>query len=56
MVVVCVGGESTVKRLLVESDRYFLAGDNSEYPQMEIEGDSESVIWGVVTYSVRRVR
>ena len=55
VVIACVDGEMTVKRLLVEGGRCFLAADNPEYPRLEIEGDREMVIWGVVTNAVRRL-
>lgn len=56
VVVACVGGEVTVKRLLIEGRRCFLAADNPEYPRLEIDGGSELIIWGVVTHAVRRLR
>ena len=56
VVVACVGEEVTVKRLLVEGGRCFLAADNSGYPRLEIDGDREFIIWGVVTHAVRRLR
>jgi DNA polymerase V len=56
VVVACVDGELTIKRLLVVGGRYFLAADNPEYPRLEIDGDRELVIWGVVTHSIRRLR
>jgi DNA polymerase V len=55
VVIACVDGELTVKRFLVEGGRYFLAADNPEYPRLEIERESELIIWGVVTHSVRRL-
>jgi DNA polymerase V len=56
VVIACVDGEATVKRLLLEGGRCFLAADNTEYPRLEVEGERELVIWGVVTYAIRRVR
>ena len=53
MVIACVDGEMTVKRFLAEGGRCFLAADNPEYPRLEIEGDRELIIWGVVTHAVR---
>ena len=55
VVIACVDGELTVKRFLVEGGRCFLAADNPEYPRLEVEGDRELIIWGVVTHSVRRL-
>lgn len=56
VVVICVDGEITVKRLVVEGGRYFLSADNPEYPRLELDGECESVIWGVATYCVRGLR
>ena len=55
VVIACVDGEMTVKRLLIEGGRCFLTADNPEYPRLEIEGEREMVIWGVVTHAVRRL-
>ena len=55
VVIACVDGEMTVKRLLVEGGKCFLAADNPEYQRLEIEGESEMVIWGVVMHAVRRL-
>lgn len=56
VVIACVGGEVTVKRLLVEGGKRSLAADNPEYPRLEVEGERELIIWGVVTHAVRRLR
>lgn len=55
VVIACVDGELTVKRFLAEGGRCFLAADSPEYPRLEVEGESELIIWGVVTHSVRRL-
>ena len=56
VVVACIDGEMTVKRLLMEGGRCFLAADNPQYQRLEIESDGELIIWGVVTHAVRRLR
>ena len=56
VVVACVGGEMTVKRLLIEDGRRLLAADNPDYPAVELNGDEELIVWGVVTHSIHRVR
>ena len=56
VVVAHLGGEATVKRLLVEGGRAILAADNPAYPPIESDDDQELVIWGVVTYCIRRLR
>ena len=56
VVLACLDGEVTVKRLLVEAGRCFLAANNPEYPRLEMVGERELVVWGVVTHAVRPLR
>jgi DNA polymerase V len=56
VVVACIDGEMLVKRLIIEDDRHFLVAENPEYPAIELNGDREMVIWGVVTHSIHRLR
>jgi DNA polymerase V len=55
VVIACVEGEMTVKRLIVEGGRWFLTADHPGCPRLEIEGERELIIWGVVTHAVRRL-
>jgi DNA polymerase V len=56
VVVACIDGEMLVKRLIIEEGRYFLVAENPEYPAIELNGDREMIIWGVVTHSIHRLR
>jgi DNA polymerase V len=56
VVVACLDGEMLVKRLIIEEGRYFLVAENPEYPAIELNGDREMIIWGVVTHSIHRLR
>ena len=56
IVIACVDGEMLVKRLVVEGGRYFLAAENPEYPAIELNGDRETVIWGVATHCIHGLR
>ena len=56
VVVACINGEMTVKRLLVEEGRLLLVADNPAYPPIEVGGEQELFIWGVVTNSIHRLR
>lgn len=56
VVIACLDGEMLVKRLIIENGRYFLVAENSRYPTIEINGDRELIIWGVVTHSIHRLR
>lgn len=56
VVVACVDGEMLVKRLIIEEGRHFLVAENPEYPAIELNGDREMIIWGVVTPSIHKLR
>jgi DNA polymerase V len=56
VVVACIDGEMLVKRLIIEAGRYFLVAENPEYPAIELEGDRETVIWGVATHCIHGLR
>ena len=56
VVVACIDGEMLVKRLIIEEGRYYLVAENPEYPAIELNGDREMIIWGVVTHSIHRLR
>ena len=56
VVVACIDGEMLVKRLIIEEGRHFLVAENPEYPAIELNGDREMIIWGVVTHSIHRLR
>ena len=56
VVIACVDGEMTVKRLIVEDGRRLLVADNPDYPPIELNGEQELLIWGVVTNSIHRLR
>jgi DNA polymerase V len=56
VVVACVDGEMLVKRLIIEEGKYYLVAENPEYPAIELNGDREMIIWGVVTHSIHKLR
>lgn len=49
-----IDGEFTLKRLKVEGDKCFLVPSNNDFPEIEVKDDNEVVVWGVVTYSIRK--
>ncbi len=55
IVIAVVDGELTVKRLKKKGKRLFLVAENPSYDPIEIVGEQELVIWGVVTSMVRKV-
>ncbi|MFL6229989.1 MAG: LexA family protein, partial [Pyrinomonadaceae bacterium] len=56
VVVACINGEMTIKRLMAEGGRFLLVADNPAYPPIEVDGEQELLIWGVVTNSIHRLR
>ena len=55
-IAVCfIDGEFTVKRLKVQKDCIYLMPENSKYEPIKVTEDNELIIWGVVTYVVKKV-
>lgn len=55
-IAVCMlDGEFTVKRLRVTEEAVYLVPENSDFKEIKVEEDQELVIWGIVTYVVKRV-
>ncbi len=52
IVVAVVDGEFTVKRLVVEFSKKYLAPENPKYRSINITDDMQCTIWGVVTYII----
>jgi DNA polymerase V len=44
IVIACVDGEMTVKRLVVADERRLLVADNPDYPPIELDGERELII------------
>ena len=55
IVVAAVDGELTVKRLRRERARVYLQPENPDYRPIEITGETDLVIWGVVTSVIHRL-
>ena len=53
IVVAVVGGELTVKRLVVEKKRVRLAPENPAYRPIEVRDGTDLVVWGVVAHVIR---
>jgi DNA polymerase V len=55
IVIAAINGELTVKTLKKEKNKLFLLPENSEYDPIEINEESDIVIWGVVTYNIHNL-
>lgn len=56
IVVAIVGGEFTVKRLLLQDKKIFLAAENPAYSPLEMSEESDFEVWGVVTYVIHPLK
>ena len=56
VVVAIIEGELIVKRIVLREKRAFLVPENPDYPEIEITGESEFIIWGVATHSIHKLR
>lgn len=50
-----IDGEFTVKRIQIEHDCLFLMPENSNYQPIKITEESQLIIWGIVTYVIKKV-
>ena len=56
IIIAVLNGELTVKRLFIQSEHWFLAPENSEFETIEITEEMNFQVWGVVTYSIHKMR
>jgi len=55
-IAVCfIDGEFTVKRLKVEKNCVYLMPENKKYKPIKVTEENELIIWGVVTYVVKKL-
>ena len=55
-IAVCfIDGEFTVKRLKVTKDEVLLIPENPKYRSIKVTEENELIIWGVVTYVVKKL-
>jgi DNA polymerase V len=50
-----IDGEFTVKRILVEQDCLYLMPENPTYSPIKVTEENELIIWGMVTYVIKKV-
>lgn len=55
-IAVCyIDGDFTVKRLKVTADGVFLIPENPKYQPIKVTEENELIIWGIVTYVVKKL-
>jgi DNA polymerase V len=55
VVIACIEGELTVKKLVFQNGKLYLAAANPNYPAIEIREGDELTIWGVVTKNIHNL-
>tara|TARA_Y100000768_G_C23962773_1_gene676246 strand:- start:1478 stop:1912 length:435 start_codon:yes stop_codon:yes gene_type:complete len=48
-------GDFTVKRVVKKGEKLFLKPENKDYKEIEINNENELIIWGVITYVIKRI-
>ncbi len=51
-----IDGDFTVKRVRLESDTAWLVPSNVKYPPIKVTKDNEFMVWGIVTYTIKKNR
>lgn len=51
-----VDGEFTLKRVRLESEAAWLVPSNSDYPLIKVSKENDFIIWGIVTYTIKKNR
>ncbi len=55
-IAVCfIDGEFTVKRLKVKDNCIYLMPENSKYKPLKVTSENQLIIWGIVTYVVKKI-
>ena len=53
IVIVSIDGELVIKKLMKDqSKNYYLKSENSNYPNIKLNSNNDTIIWGVVTYVI----
>lgn len=51
-----IDGEFTVKRVRMETDAVWLVPSNPDYPLIKVTKDNNFIVWGIVTYTIKKNR
>ena len=50
-----IDGEFTVKRIKKEGEKLYLIPENKKYKPIELKEENELIIWGIVSYVIKKV-
>lgn len=56
MAVCYIDGEFTIKHIKIEKDVIWLIPANEKYQPIKVTEDNDFLIWGIVTYSIKKQR
>ena len=48
-------GEFTVKRIITRGNKLYLKPETKDYNEIEIKDDNQLVVWGIVTYVIKKL-
>jgi len=55
-IVIClIDGDFTVKRIKIEDGSLWLMPENSSYSPIQVTEDNQFIVWGVVTYVIKKL-
>jgi DNA polymerase V len=55
-IAVCfIDGEFTIKRIKIEEDCIYLQPENPKFKSIKVTEDNDLIIWGIVTYVVKKL-
>lgn len=49
-------GEFTIKRVRLEPDAAWLVPSNPDYPLIKVTKENDFIVWGIVTYTIKKNR
>ncbi len=57
IILASIDGELVIKRLMRnQSKNYYLKSENSNYPDIKLNSNKDTIIWGVATYVIHCLR
>ncbi|MBN2158701.1 MAG: translesion error-prone DNA polymerase V autoproteolytic subunit [Spirochaetes bacterium] len=56
VIIAALKGELTVKRFIRENGRAYLVSENPDYTPVEVTGDTDFEVWGVVVHVIHSFR
>lgn len=56
IVIAMIDNEFTLKRLMYDQEQFWLKAENPDYQDIYLSELQEAIIWGVVTFIIKKVR